>query len=94
MKRLIKSEQNELIKQIAKSTAPNPLVVSSGGEILQRKENGGDIITKIRTNDVKATGRQYMHKDGTPGKRTITFMEPDVDQELIDDVVFDPEFDL
>lgn len=38
---------------------------------------GGDIVTKVKAKKAKVTHRQYMKKDGTPGKQTITFMQPD-----------------
>ena len=36
----------------------------------------GDFVSKIHTKDINATFRQYNKKDGTPGKKTITFKQP------------------
>lgn len=35
----------------------------------------GDYISQIHTKDINATFRQYNKKDGTPGKKTITFKQ-------------------
>ena len=36
---------------------------------------GKEIVTKVDTQEMNATHRQYLKKDGTPGKQTLTFKE-------------------
>ncbi len=103
MKRMIKSETTELVNQIAQNTGQNPLVKRPRDDYHQYMTDHGDVITKVNTDKVKATGRQYSRKDGSPGKRTITIMEPDPVKPVIfdDDIVdrtsydiYDPEINL
>lgn len=55
----------------------NDIIKHPGDKITQEKMPGGDIITRIDTKEKKATHRQYMKKDGKPGRQTITIMQPD-----------------
>ena len=48
-----------------------------GDKVSQEITATGDIITKVNTEEKKATHRQYVKKDGTLGKQTITIMQPD-----------------
>ena len=51
-------------------------IKSPGDKITKIMMPGGDIITKLDTKERKATHRQYMKKDGTPGKQTILIKQP------------------
>lgn len=55
----------------------SPLIKSPGDKITEEMKPHGNIITRVDTKEFKAVGRQYTKKDGTPGKKTITFMELD-----------------
>ena len=55
----------------------NDIIKHPGDKIIQEKMPGGDIITRIDTKEKKATHRQYMTKDGKPGKQTIIIKQPD-----------------
>ena len=55
-----------------------------GGDIIKRKgdraekymtEHEREIVTKASTHEVNVTHQQYLRKDGTKGKQTITFKE-------------------
>lgn len=48
-----------------------------GDKITQEMMPCGDIVTRLDTKERKATHRQYTKKDGTPGKQTLTLMQPD-----------------
>ena len=55
----------------------DPNLQKPGDKITQMIMPKGDIVTRLDTEERKATHRQYMKKDGTPGKQTIIFMQPD-----------------
>ena len=91
---------NEIVKQINTVSKPGSLIKVPGDSVTQYMTDNRNIITKADTQDLKFTHRQYMKKDGTPGKQTITFMQPDGELDLMQpdrasqpDVVFDPELD-
>ena len=55
-----------------------------GGNIIKQEgdhaeqymtEHGREIVTKANTHEVNVTHQQYLRKDGTKGKQTITFKE-------------------
>ena len=48
-----------------------------GDKITKEVKPSGDIITKVDTEQIKFTRRQYTKKDGTRGKQTVTLMQPD-----------------
>lgn len=54
----------------------NQLLTNPGDVVKAEKMPGGDIVARLDTKNRKATARQYMKKDGTPGKITVVDMEP------------------
>lgn len=46
-----------------------------GDIMIQEMKPCGDIVTKLNTKERRATLRQYMKKNGKPGKKTIVIME-------------------
>ena len=50
-------------------------IIYPGDKITREMKPGGDIVTKIKTKKHRATLREYMKKDGKPGKKTIVIME-------------------
>lgn len=73
-------KQNEIlggnmIKNIEDIISPNPLIKNSGDKLEQYKTLKGDVITKVDTEEINITHRQYNKKDGTQGKQTITFKQ-------------------
>ena len=69
--------QQELANRISQGAVKNPLIKHPGDKVTQYMTDHQDIITKAETQEFKATHRQYTKKDGTPGKQTITLMQPD-----------------
>ena len=51
-----------------------------GDKIIQEKMPNGDIVTRLNTKKKKATHRQYIKKDGTPGKQTMIIMQSDEEE--------------
>ncbi|WP_303840319.1 hypothetical protein [Selenomonas ruminantium] len=57
------------------------IIKAPGDKMTKEMKPCGDIVTKVNTKERKAVLRQYMKKDGTPGKRTLTFMELELDND-------------
>ena len=70
-------DQDVLVAQINQGAVRNSLVQEPGDMVTQYMTNNRNVITKADTSIFKATHRQYTKKDGTPGKQTITIMQPD-----------------
>lgn len=72
------ARKNEIIPASNNSVAPrNENIKYPGDKMVQEMMPGGDIVTRLDTKERKATHRQYMKKDGTPGKQTVIFVQPD-----------------
>lgn len=70
-------DQDALVTQINQGAERNSLLREPGDKVTQYMTDSRNVITKAETKNFKATHRQYAKKDGTPGKQTITIMQPD-----------------
>ena len=72
------ARKNDIIPaQNSSIVSRNENIKYPGDRLTQEMTPSGDIVTRLDTKEKKATHRQYMKKDGTPGKQTITIMQPD-----------------
>ncbi len=74
MSELIPGNTNDLVSTV--SSGLSQYIQQPGDKLTQEMKPGGDIVTKLDAQQGKVTHRQYMKKDGTPGKQTITIMQP------------------
>ena len=70
-------KRNEVISTINRIVGRNAYIQQPGDRVTQEMMPGGDIVTRWDTKARKATHRQYMKKDGTPGRQTMILMQPD-----------------
>ena len=72
---LVPRNTNDLVSTIGSGLSK--FIQNPGDTLTQEMKPGGDIVTKLDAQQGKVTHRQYMKKDGTPGKQIITIMQPD-----------------
>lgn len=63
--------------ELSTNTHTNPYIKEAGDKITQEKMPCGDVMTRYDTKELNATERQYMKKDGTPGKKTLILKQID-----------------
>lgn len=69
--------KNTEIIPLNDENAGNEFIKYPGDKMTKIMTPCGNIVTRLDTKERKATHRQYMKKDGTPGKQTITIMQLD-----------------
>ncbi len=70
-------KDNKMIPVNDAEIVQNPYLQEPGDTFIQKITPKGDIISKLDTKKAKMTHRQYVKKDGSKGKQTLTLMQPD-----------------
>lgn len=68
--------RKELVTQNVSDMDTHPAIQQPGDKITQEMMPGGDVITRIATEEKNMTLRQYMKKDGTEGRKVLTIKQP------------------
>ena len=72
MSELHKDETTSLVLiQDTSTITASPLIKQPGDSIEQHMSPKGDVITRVKTEGLNATHRQYNKKDGTKGKQVL-----------------------
>ena len=70
-------KKNDLVSIENNEIAKSQYVQQPGDKVSQEMMPCGDVVTRLDTQQIKATVRQYMKKDGALGKKTMILMQPD-----------------